>query len=341
MQENRIRIVDIAERLGLSTATVSNVIHGKTSKMSPRTAQRVWQDLEAVGYIPDMAGVWLAQKSSRIIGVVVDDSPKYEGKVLEDGFVTASLNALSREANEKGFFLMVKTTRTLDEVPAFASMWRMEGLILMGFCEADYAALRQAIRTPIVVYDGYMQGCPGVVNLVIDHADGGRQAGQYLKAAGHTRALCLADNNICMDKERMDGFAAAFGPDRVTRWQVPVQARPRQQFYEENFAALRASGITAIFAVSDFYALECMRFLQAKGLRVPGDMAVVGFDDSEASRTGYPSLTTVRQDAALRAGIAVTSIEAMGRGQSCAEKIVLPVTLLPRESTGGVSCQNL
>ena len=66
MQENRIRIVDIAERLGLSTATVSNVIHGKTSKMSPRTAQRVWQELEAVGYIPDMAGVWLAQKSSRV-----------------------------------------------------------------------------------------------------------------------------------------------------------------------------------------------------------------------------------------------------------------------------------
>ena len=120
-----------------------------------------------------------------------------------------------------------------------------------------------------------------------------------------------------------------------------MQARPRRQFYEENFAALRTSGITAIFAVSDFYALECMRFLQAKGLRVPGDMAVVGFDDSEASRTGYPSLTTVRQDAALRAGIAVASIEAMGRGQSCAEKIVLPVTLLPRESTGGVSCQNL
>ena len=203
MQENRIRIVDIAERLGLSTATVSNVIHGKTSKMSPRTAQRVWRELEAVGYIPDMAGVWLAQKSSRIIGVVVDDSPKYEGKVLEDGFVTASLNALSREANEKGFFLMVKTTRTLDEVPAFASMWRMEGLILMGFCEADYAALRQAIRTPIVVYDGYMQGCPGVVNLVIDHADGGaipesrrphpgtlpgRQ--QYLHGQGANGRLC-------------------------------------------------------------------------------------------------------------------------------------------------------
>ena len=336
MQENRVRIVDIAEKLGLSTATVSNVIHGKTSKMSPRTAQRVRQELEAVGYIPDMAGVWLAQKSSRIIGVVVNDGVKYEGKVLEDGFVTASLNELSRVANEKGFFLMIKTTRTLDEIPAFASMWRMEGLILMGFCEADYAALRRAIHTPIVVYDGYMQGCPGIVNLVIDHSDGGRQVGQYLKAAGHTRALCLADNNICMDKERMDGFAATFGADRVTRWQVPMLAQPRQQFYEEHFAFLRAAGITAVFAVSDFYALEFMRFLQGKGLRVPGDMAIVGFDDSEASRTGFPPLTTVRQDAALRADVAVASIETMGRGQCCAEKIVLPVTLLPRESTGGV-----
>ena len=341
MQGNRVRIVDIAEKLGLSTATVSNVIHGKTSKMSPRTAQRVRQELETSGYAPDMAGVWLAQKSSRIIGAVINDGVKYEGKVLEDGFVTASLNALSREVNEKGFFLMIKTVRALDEIPAFASMWRMEGLILMGFCEADYAALRQVIHTPVVVYDGYMQGCDGVVNLAIDHRDGGRQAGHYLKDAGHTRALCLADNNICMDQERMDGFAEAFGRDRVTRWQIPALAQPRRQFYEEHFASLCASGITAAFAASDFYALDFMHFLQGKGLRVPGDMAIVGFDDSEASRTSFPQLTTVRQDAALRAGVAVDCIEAMGKGRSVAEKIVLPVTLLPRESTGGISCQNL
>ena len=73
----------------------------------------------------------------------------------------------------------------------------------------------------------------------------------------------------------------------------------------------------------------------------PGQEYLDGQHDRVFHRTGYPSLTTVRQDAALRAGIAVASIEAMGRGQSCAEKIVLPVTLLPRESTGGVSCQNL
>lgn len=63
--------------------------------------------------------------------------------------------------------------------------------------------------------------------------------------------------------------------------------------------------------------------------------------NSEASRTNFPQLTTVRQDAALRAGAAAACIEAMRKGRSVAEKIVLPVTLLLRESTGGISCQSL
>lgn len=63
--------------------------------------------------------------------------------------------------------------------------------------------------------------------------------------------------------------------------------------------------------------------------------------NSEASRTSFPQLTTVRQNAALRAGAAVACIEAMRKGRSVAEKIVLPVTLLLRESTGGISCQSL
>ena len=80
-----------------------------------------------------MAGILLARNNSRIIGVVVNDHEKYEGRVLEDGFVMSSLNALSYEVNEKGYFLMVKTTSDISEIPVFASMWNMDGLILMGF----------------------------------------------------------------------------------------------------------------------------------------------------------------------------------------------------------------
>ena len=75
----RVRIVDIAEELGLSAATVSNVIHGKTKKISDETVKRVQELIEKRGYIPSMAGILLAQNSSGIIGAVVNDHRKYEG----------------------------------------------------------------------------------------------------------------------------------------------------------------------------------------------------------------------------------------------------------------------
>ena len=85
MAQNRVRIIDVADALGLSTATVSKVIHGKTEKISDETVKRVQQELERSGYIPNMAGILLARNNSRIIGVVVNDNVKYEGRVLEDG----------------------------------------------------------------------------------------------------------------------------------------------------------------------------------------------------------------------------------------------------------------
>lgn len=87
MVQNRVRIVDVADTLGLSTATVSKVIHGKTEKISDETVKSVQQELENSGYISNMAGILLARNNSRIIGVVVNDHEKYEGRVLEDGFV--------------------------------------------------------------------------------------------------------------------------------------------------------------------------------------------------------------------------------------------------------------
>ena len=73
MIHNRVRIVDVADALGLSTATVSKVIHGNTEKISDETVKRVQQELERTGYIPNMAGILLARNNSRIIGVVVND----------------------------------------------------------------------------------------------------------------------------------------------------------------------------------------------------------------------------------------------------------------------------
>ena len=333
MAQNRVRIVDIADALGLSTATVSNVIHGKTDKISEKTVKRVQQELEKTGYIPNMAGILLARNNSRIIGVVVNDDDKYEGRVLEDGFVMSSLNALSHEVNEKGYFLMIKTTADISEIPVFASMWNMDGMILMGFCEADYEKLRNQMRISFVVYDGYFEKCFKVVNLVINHYDGGYQAGKYFREIGHKKALCIADNFICMDKERIEGFCEAFKPGETLVWQIPNTEKERICYYQKKFIELSENNITAVFAVSDFYALEFMRFLQGKGMQIPDDIQIIGFDDNMASRESNPTLTTIHQDASLRAKTAIKCLEAMRDGLDCESEILLPVKLIKRKST--------
>ena len=333
MTQNRVRIVDVADALGLSTATVSKVIHGKTEKISDETVKRVQQELERSGYIPNMAGILLARNNSRIIGVVVNDHEKYEGRVLEDGFVMSSLNALSHEVNEKGYFLMIKTTSDIREIPVFASIWNMDGLILIGFCEADYESLRNQMRISFVVYDGYFEKYSKVVNLVIDHYNGGYQAGKYLKELGHKKALCIADNFICMDKERIEGFRKAFEPGETYRWKIPKTERERMCFYEDKYMQLLKSNVTAVFAVSDFYALEFMKFLQGKNIRIPEDIQIIGFDDNMASRESNPSLTTIHQEANLRAKAAIECLEAMRDGAEYKTEIVLPVDLIQREST--------
>jgi LacI family transcriptional regulator len=333
MAQNRVRIVDVADSLGLSTATVSKVIHGKTEKISDETVKRVQLELERSGYIPNMAGILLARNNSRIIGVVVNDHVKYEGRVLEDGFVMSSLNALSHEVNEKGYFLMIKTTSDISEIPVFASMWNMEGLILMGFCEADYEKLRNQMRISFVVYDGYFEKCSKVVNLVINHYDGGYQAGKYLKELGHEKALCIADNFICMDKERIEGFCKAFEPGEILRWEIPKTEKERMRFYDDKYTQLLKGNVTAVFAVSDFYAVELMKFLQGRNIRIPEDIQIIGFDDNRASRESNPSLTTIHQEAPLRAKTAIKCLEAMRNGTEYETEIVLPVELIKREST--------
>ena len=232
--EKRVRIADIAEELGVSTATVSNVIHGKTKKISDETVKRVQELLEKRQYIPSMAAILLSQNNSRIIGVVVNDHAKYEGKILEDGFISASLNALLPELEKAGYFMMVKVTSNWEEVIRFASMWNMDGFVLLGFCETDCVRLREKMHIPFVVYDGFFEKNDRICNLKIDDFDGGRQVGEYLYRMGHRRAILISDNDICMDRERMQGFRQGFGDGRADLWQVPMSREKRWCFYEQN-----------------------------------------------------------------------------------------------------------
>lgn len=112
---HRVRIYDLAEELKLSTATVSNVIHGKTKKISDKTVKRVMALWEKRQYFPGVADILLAQNDSRIIGVFVNDHEKYEGHTLEDFFISSSINYLSTEIENSSRFMMIKKQNKLKK----------------------------------------------------------------------------------------------------------------------------------------------------------------------------------------------------------------------------------
>lgn len=328
----RVRIRDIADELGLSTATVSNVIHGKLDKVSDETARRVQRALEQRQYIPNMAGILLAQNSSGIIGVAVNDHVKYEGRPLCDDFIAAAVNDLAGEIDSAGRFMMLKRVRRVEELIPFASMWNMQALVLIGFCAQDYARLREHMRIGFVAYDAPGEMPPGACAIGIDDYGGGRQVGAYFRARGRKKALCIADNDENVDRARRRGFFAGFGPGSDF-WQVPMDGAERRAYYAARFDEL--CSFDAVFAVSDVYAIELLQQFAAHGVRVPEQIAVAGFDDTPTCLRVFPTLTSVRQDSLARAKLALERIEAMERGEDVPSGTRLPVSLVVRGSTEG------
>lgn len=329
--EDKVRIVDIANELGISTATVSNVIHGKTKKISDRTVKRVQEKLEERGYIPNMAATLLAQNSSRIIGVVINDHEKYEGRVLTDPFIASSINYLADEIERNDYFMMIKKATDLMAAVKFASMWNMVGMVILGFCDHEYQELRSRIHIPFVVYDGYFENRGRICNLQLDDWDGGRQVGEYLRELGHRRVLCISDNQECMDRQRYDGLCGGLGFE-ADFMRIPMQKKERDRYYREHLAQLR--GYSAIFAVSDYYAAGLIRFLQNSGVRIPDDVSVIGFDDSALCEQVVPSMTSVRQDYQARAQMAVRLLKRMREQPEYTGDFTIPVKLMERSSSG-------
>lgn len=340
MEERRVRIVDIADELGLSTATVSNVIHGKTKKVSAQTVKRVQELLEKRNYIPSMAGILLAQNNSHLIGVVVNENSKYEGRVLTDPFVADSMDCLQKEISRNGCYMMLRCTDQIEEIVRYASMWNMVGLVLLGFCGEDYEKLRDCMHIPFVVYDGFFEDNRtsegNFANIAVDNISGGYQMGKYLISKGYQKILYFADNEICMDMERFQGLVMALREEGLLMenyriHKIPMSKKERLEHYKRNLLLYRE--YRAIFVASDVYAIEFMNFLLDQGIRVPEEIAVAGFDDIPECQLVRPGLTTIRQDGSLRAKKALEMLFwQREHRERLAQKEVVPVSLVTRGS---------
>jgi LacI family transcriptional regulator len=334
MPSRRVTIAEIAASAGVSVPTVSKVLNGRAD-VSQATRRRVQQIMVDRGYQRRAAG---GQRPVGLIDMVVPS--------LDSPWVIEVLRGAEAEARKVGSQIVVTSTGT---APAGDRQWldrlanrRSDGLVLV-VSEAAPEAVEQlaALHTPVVLLDPVGGSDPAFATVGATNWAGGLSAVEHLVSLGHRRIAALSGRpQLVCAQERVEGYRAALG-----RAGIPVDERlVHFGNFDTSDGQVGAGSVldvpdppTAIFAGSDMQAFGVYQEAAARGLRIPGDLSVVGFDDIAFSALMTPPLTTVRQPLARMAAESVRLLLDAGDGiPGPPPRLELATHLVVRGSTGPV-----
>ncbi|MFK0280955.1 LacI family DNA-binding transcriptional regulator [Streptomyces sp. NPDC090499] len=332
----------VAREAGVSVPTASKVVNGRDD-VAPETRRRVTEALERLGYVRRPR--FDATKAPTLIDLVV--------QALDSSWSGAVLHGVEEAAYEAGLEVIVSAgparTRAgrpergwLDKLTARGSSGVLFNLAELS--EAQYAWLEHH-RIPYVLIDPVHEPPAGVVSVGAANWQGGVTATEHLLALGHERIAVIAGNRRRMcSGARVSGYRAAL---------ASAGLRPRGEYvrhagFDEDTARQRMRELldlpeppTAVFACSDRMALGVYAALAERGLRVPDDVSVVGFDDLPEARWGAPALTTVRQPLAEMAATALRLLVRMMHGDRPeGTRTELSTRLVERASTAAPAARS-
>jgi DNA-binding LacI/PurR family transcriptional regulator len=298
MPRQRIVSQDVAKRAGVSRTTVSFVLNSvKGANISEETRQRVLAVAEELGYVPDAAAQALASGRAQTIGMVFRTYPQITTDIAHFQIIEG-LMEITRQFGVRLLIDSVTHTDTADSYVNLTRTKRIDGLILSD-TRVDDRALRDLVNDefPIVLL-GRLPGIK-VCSVEFDNRGGSRAAVEHLLAQGHTRIgfIGYAPATHTGVAERLRGYQDALATAGIAFDAALV--RYGEYFADSGFAAamslLEAPVVpTAVFVTSDVLAFGALAAIHARGLTVPDDIAVVGFDDNPLAQFAIPSLTTVR-----------------------------------------------
>ena len=328
--KRRPTIRDVAERAGVSIATVSRALNDK-GEVSSETRDRVREVARGVGYRADPTARSLVTQTTGLIGVVVGDNAGHRDLSLV--FFGNVLAAISRRLARSAYdpLLLQPEEVGVDH--------RFDAAILIGIDDDDPLIADLASRDVPLVGVDVRCGSERTAFVGSDHSEGVRLALVHLHALGHRRIAHVAGaRNTVAGSERLRAFrneAEALGLE-VRDELVREGDFSSESGYRETCALLAlAEPPTAIIAASDLMALAALQAIRDAGLEPRRDVAVVGFDDLEAAALAYPPLTTIRQDREKLGTIAATrAIELLEKPERAGPRTtILPVELVVRASS--------
>ena len=333
--------MDIAHRAGVSQATVSRVLRG-SPLVNAETRKRVEEAVRELNYKVDRHASSLRTQRSGTLALLLFEDPTQDDSHINPFFLSM-LGSITRACARQGHDLLVSFQQLSDDWHAdYEDSMKADGLILLGY--GDYLAYESKLvhlvaqGTHFVRWGAVLQGQPGI-SIGCDNAEGGALAGRHLIERGRRKVAFLGDASTRFPEffARYQGCDAALREAGAAMLpELQVDADSTEQAGADAASTLLARGLPfdAVFAASDLIAIGAMHALKQAGLRIPEDVAVVGFDGTSMALYANPPLTTVVQDTSKAGELLVQALLQQVREQP-AQSAMLQPTLVVRASSGG------
>lgn len=331
---SKIRMQEIAAKAGVSLATVSRSIHSP-HLVKPETRENIRRVMSEYHYVYNMTASDFSKKRSSVIGVII---PTTKGAIFSN-----STQIIQEKAQESGFSLIIGNTGYAGDVESTLLRQfqerRLAGIILTGFAIGQENAVKEVVQSGIpcvVIWETLGDSSLSFVGF--NNFTAAYSMTEHLIQLKHQRiGLILGPyTKVRRAKRRLEGYQAAlrdsglkFDPRMVIEKQPTLQEGKEAM---QKLLSMRHPP-TAVFAASDMLAVGALAAAREKGLRVPEDVSVAGFDDIDFAAFCSPPLTTVRVPAAQMGEMAVNMLVEMIEGNSMGPKqITLNTELVIRES---------
>jgi len=331
----RVSIKDIAREADVSHSTVSRAL-ANSPLIAEETRHRIHRLARRMGYTPNAIARGLVMQRTKTVGVIVT--------TIEDPFVSEVVRGIEEVAGDSGYRVFLGTshndsTREMNVVKALRE-WRVDGVIVASSrVGALYQPHLKEIGAPIVLINNQNQHKSRAIHSVaVDDAQGGAIATQHLISRGHRVIGYLggpADytanvNRLVGYRRALAEARIAFDPARV----IPGTGRVESGEQVAQFLA-QSPPPTAIFCYNDMSAIGALRALKARGVRVPEDISLVGFDDIPFASCVDPPLTTIRQPKYEMGQRAMRMLLHL-LNRKRVDNLMLPGELVVRESTRAI-----
>ncbi|MCT9819348.1 LacI family transcriptional regulator [Microbacterium sp. W1N] len=325
-------IEEVAAVAGVSRSTVSRVVNGSTA-VSPGALEAVQRAIAELHYVPNRAARSLASRSTMAIALVVpEDTTRFFG----DPFFAAIVAGINSRISRSSYVLNVilASDDPLDKATAYLQSGAVDGAIVVSHHQSDTFVDRIAAVLPLVYGGRPVRARDTDFYVDIDNVAGGRDATAHLIAKGRTRiAAVTGPLTMPAGVDRVEGYREALaaaglepGPIAEGDFTIDSGAAAMEQILRSG------TEFDAVFVASDLMARGAIDVLGRAGIRVPHDVAVIGFDDSSVATATPPLLTTMRQPSYAQGERMVEVLLALLSGGSPQHATILETELVIRDT---------